>query len=70
MEGHRHPVGGGVDVGLHMGEAQIDRVAERSQRVLRELLGPAAVGEGDGPVDVQVGMGRHTGTVLAATPAG
>ena len=41
VEGHRDPVGGGMNVGLHMGVAEGHGVAEGPQRVLRELLGPA-----------------------------
>ena len=61
MEGYDHPVGGGVDVGLQVREAEVHGVAECGQAVLRVCLGTAAVGEGEGPRMVQVGVEHRLG---------
>ena len=59
MEGHQDAVGGDVDIGLHIAEAEVDRVGEGGQGVLRDVAGAAAVGEGERAVPVEIRVHCH-----------
>ena len=76
VEGDHDAVGGDVDVGLEVREAEVDGVLERRHRVLRCLAGASAMGEGDRARPVEEGVrgpaaarhGHQYGRRMSVTP--
>ena len=67
MEHHRHPVAGGLHIGLDMAVAQTRRPRESVHRVLFGLERAAAMREGDGLGVGEEGMRAHVRCSLTGT---
>jgi hypothetical protein len=63
VEGDDDAVARGVDVGLDVAQAQVDRGCERGHGVLQAVEGESAVRHGDRAVDVEEGVCGHVVTL-------